>query len=187
MDEYMAKISFFAFSYTPMYYAQCSGQSMSISQNAALYSLLGVAFGGDAVNNFNLPDLRGKVVVGQGNSFVFGRYGGSASISIAQSNLPPHNHSAQLNLTNATTTVKANTTPGTGVGPSSRANCIGAVSAGALYNGTAPDVALNVGGNTVGGTVDIGITGNGLPISYMPPYCVLNACIVTNGIYPSRQ
>ena len=102
-----------------------------------------------------------------------------------------HTHDATLTLTNATTTVKANTTLGTSNAPSSRSgNAIGILAAdkGTMYNNVAPTVDLNVGGNTVGGSVTVNpAIGGNQAFSNMPPYCVLNPAIAIQGIYPQRQ
>ena len=191
MDPILGQISFFAFNFEQNGWLRCMGQILNISQNNALFSLLNVNFGGNGTTTFGLPDLRGKVIMGQGaQDFNFASSGGYAATTLTQSNLPTHTHTAALTLTNATTTVSANTTPGTTNSPSSRANCIGTLTSdkGTMYNNTAPSVALNVGGNTVGGSVVVSpYVGQNLPFSNMPPYCVLNAAIATEGVYPQRS
>jgi microcystin-dependent protein len=190
MDPILGQITFFAFNFEQEYWMRCMGQQMSIPQNSALYSLLGNNFGGNNSTYFNLPDLRGKVILGQGSpNYGFASSGGSAVTTLTANNLPAHTHDAVLALTNATTTVSVNASAGTTSTPSSRANCIGALASdkGTMYNNIAPNVALNVAGNTVGGTVAIGATGLGAAFENMPPYCVLNAAIAISGVYPQRQ
>ena len=191
MDPILAQITFFAFNFDQVGWMRCMGQILNISQNSALYSLVGPYFGGDGRITFALPDLRGKVILGQGApGYDYSTSGGYATTTLTVNNLPVHTHTATLTLTNATTTVSVNTTAGTTNTPSSRANCIGTLASdkGTMYNNTAPAVALNVAGNTVGGsvTVDPLVTPN-QPFSNLPPYCVLNASIATVGYYPMRQ
>lgn len=190
MDPILGQITFFAFNFEQMYWMRCMGQQMSIPQNSALYSLLGNSFGGSYPNTFALPDLRGKVILGQGAvNYDFGTSGGSATTTLSADNLPVHTHSAALTLTNATTTISVNASAGTTNTPSSRANCIGTLASdkGTMYNNVAPNVPLNVAGNTVAGSVAIAPTGNNTSFPNMPPYCVLNAAIAISGIYPSRD
>lgn len=191
MDPIMAMIAYFAFNFDQDGWLRCMGQPLSVQQNSALFSLLGNSFGGDG-NNFMLPDLRGKVIIGQGAAGLnYGTSGGNASTTLGVNNVPAHGHDAILTLTNATTTVKANTTAGITNIPSSRSgNAIGilATNQGNMYNLVAPTVDLNVGGNTVGGSVAVAPnTGGSAAFSNMPPYCVLNASIATQGMYPQRS
>ena len=191
MDPILGQITFFAFNFEQMYWMRCMGQQLAIQQNSALYSLLGTYFGGNGSTYFNLPDLRGRVILGQGApGYDYGTSAGSATTTLSADNLPSHTHSAALTLTNATTTISVNASAGTTNTPSSRANCIGTLASdkGTMYNNVAPNVALNVAGNTVTGTVTVNPTiRNNLPFTNMPPYCVLNAAIATEGLYPQRQ
>jgi microcystin-dependent protein len=191
MDPIIGQITLFAFGWIPYGWASCEGQTLNIMQNQALFSLLSINFGGNGSTTFNLPDLRGKVILGQGApGYNFASSGGSAVTTLVANNIPSHTHAAVLTLTNATTTVSVNASAGTTSTPSSRANCIGALASdkGTMYNNIEPNVALNVAGNTVAGTVTVNpsISSNS-PFTNMPPYCVLNASIALQGIYPQRQ
>ena len=193
MDEYLAKISFFGFNWCPNYYMSCNGALIPVVQNQALYSLLGTQFGGNANPNFALPDLRGRVVMGQGNSsygqsFLVGQMGGAFTTTLTEAQLPAHAHAAALALENATTTIKASDADGSSTKPSSRGATLGALVSASdkLYNNQTPNVSLNVAGNTVTGSVTVGITGSGQAFTNMPPYTVLNPCILTQGLYPTR-
>lgn len=194
MEEYMAKISFFAFNWCPRYYNSCEGQLLSISENQTLYALLGTAFGGNGVQNFALPDLRGRVIVGQGtsnygSSFPFAQMGGSPSAALSTNNLPAHTHAATLNLENASTTIKVSDADGTSKKASTRSGAtLGALvtSTDKLYNGETPNVDLNVEGNTVTGTVSIADAGNSQAFNIIQPYVTLNPCILVNGQFPPR-
>lgn len=193
MDAFLAMIAYFGFNFVPMGWAICDGHTLSVVQNSALYSLLGFTYGGDGVNNFGLPDLRGRVVVGQGISSI-GTHTlysmgntttGVESLTLSTAQMPIHNHAATIGTASAT--IKANSTLGTSANPTTRANVIATVTSGSLYNGTAPDITLNVGGGAVTGTVTVATNGNSAPVSVMQPYCVLNACICTMGLYPTRE
>lgn len=194
MNEFLAKISFFAFNWCPRYYAFCQGEQLSVSSNTALFSLLGVSFGGDGRVNFALPDLRGRVIVGQGTSnygstFRFAQMSGAPSSTLSINNLPAHTHTATLNLENATTTVKVSDADGTSKKASSRSGAtLGALvtSTDKLYNGEPPNVNLNVEGNTVSGSVAVDPSGAGQAFSIMQPSLAMNPCIIIEGIYPSR-
>ena len=193
MEEYMAKISFFGFNWCPNYYLSCNGALIPVSQNQALYSLLGIQFGGTGNPNFGLPDLRGRVVLGQGTSnygqsFATGQMSGAPTTTLTEVQLPVHTHASALTLQNATTTVYASDADGTATKPSSRAATLGALvsTTDKLYNNQTPNVSLNVAGNTVSGSVTIGNAGLGQPFTNMPPYTVLNPCILTQGLYPTR-
>jgi len=113
-DQFVGEIRMFAGNYAPMDWAMCNGQQMSVSQNQALFSLLGVIYGGDGTNNFNLPDLQGRLPVhrGQGPGLTNRQQGqawGSESVTLTPAQMPQHNHLFQAITTeNATTNVPTN-------------------------------------------------------------------------------
>ncbi|HEY8160281.1 MAG TPA: tail fiber protein [Methylobacter sp.] len=128
MEAFVGTILPVGFNFAPRGWAFCNGQLMSISQNTALFSLLGTMYGGDGVSTFGLPDLRGRLIVGsqgdgpglapveQGekagtnNTTVISN--GTATISLTQANLPSHTHAATLSLSglSATTNINIDTT-----------------------------------------------------------------------------
>ena len=96
-DTYIGEIMLNGYNFAPRGYASCDGQLIPISQNTALFSLLGTTFGGNGQTTFALPDLRGRVPIHQGqgpglSSYVLGEVSGSESTTILLSNLPSHNH-----------------------------------------------------------------------------------------------
>lgn len=105
MDVYMGLIFPSALSYAPTYTDNCYGQTYNISTNSALYSLLGTNFGGNGIQTFGIPDLRGRVPVGIGsgganvNNIILGSAAGNTSISLTIGNLPTHNHPATFAAT----------------------------------------------------------------------------------------
>ena len=152
----------------------CEGQSLAIRNNQALFSLLGIEYGGDGKTTFNLPDLRGRVVVGTANNLSdLGEAGGQEQVSLLTENMPPHTH-----LVNAV--AQTGTT----------ANMVGALFAGA---GTSASITTppNLYGSLTSGVASIGPNsiepaGGGMPHQNMQPYLGLCYMICTQGIYPSR-
>src|SRR5262245_33446599 len=99
MDEFLATIKLFGFNFAPRGWMLCQGQSLSIAQNTALFSLLGTTYGGDGVTTFKLPDLRGRLAVGQGQLtggavYTIGEAAGSESTTLLQTQMPAHIHAA---------------------------------------------------------------------------------------------
>jgi len=187
MDPILGMIMLWPINWAPSGWAFCFGQLLNISQNSALYSLLGTQFGGDGITTFALPDLRGRVIVGAGQGgglppHVFGERGGveTANITLTTANLPPHNH-----------TLPAAGTPaydGDGNSPSPN----GTVPAKISTKGTYTNLYSSAEPNTTmkgQGAATSGATGNGAPIAVnnMQPYQVLNYIIATQGLYPVRD
>lgn len=101
MDPMIGMIFLLPFPWAPVDYSFCQGQSLRIQQYAALYSLIGGLYGGDQVNNFNLPDLQGRVPLGAGTSqvippgnFPLASHAGAAAATLTTANLPIHSHTA---------------------------------------------------------------------------------------------
>jgi microcystin-dependent protein len=189
METFMALIASFGFNYAPYGWALCNGQQLSIPQNSALFALLGTMYGGNGTSNFNLPDLRGRVMVGMGQAPGYSNYvqgiqgaGGAENCST----LVAHSHAATL--TNASATIKAYSGAGTATAPSSRSN-INVISGSTvnLYGSTAPDTVMNVGGGAVTGAVTVDPTGVGTSFSLMQPYLPMNFSIATQGLFPPRN
>jgi microcystin-dependent protein len=176
-DPFIGSIFIFAGNFAPNGYQLCQGQLMSISQNAALFSILGTTYGGDGVQTFGLPDLRGRAPIGQGNGpglngVVLGQLAGTQSVSILTSNLPAHNH-----LVSVSTGLGAQASPQNGF-IAAVVDSTGA--GGASFNTTAnPPATL--------APTSVGLTGSNLPLSIQNPYLGINYIIAINGIYPSRS
>src|ERR1700691_2246006 len=103
-DQFVAEIRIFGFTVPPTGWAYCNGQLLPISQNTALFSLLGTFYGGDGTNTFALPNLQGCVIVGPGqgpglNPYCIGESGGSASVTLLETELPSHNHTIPASAT----------------------------------------------------------------------------------------
>lgn len=192
MDAFLAMIAYFGFNFVPYGWATCNGQLLTVQQNSALFALLGTIYGGNGTSNFGLPDLRGRVVLGAGISTASNvNYsqgnptGNTETVTLTLAQMPMHNH--QATLSNATATIKASSASGNAANPGGRSTVLAGTPNINIYGGTAPDTALNVGGGAVTGSVIVSPNGASSPVSIMQPYCVLNACICTSGIFPTRE
>lgn len=194
-DFYIGQIIQGGWNFAPNGTNVCDGSLLSIAQNAALFSLLGTTYGGDGQSTFGLPDLRGRSMLGQGQSpglstYVLGQMSGSENANVLIANLPSHTHTATFN--SSSTMSAASTRASTAL--AAPGSVLGRAADGAptptsqpeIYcpAGTAtPDV---LGGLNVAGTVSISPTGGGQSFSIQNPYLVINQVIVLYGIFPSR-
>lgn len=212
-EPFVGEINFVGFNYAPAGWAKCDGQELSVNQNAALFSLLGTAYGGDGVKTFKLPDMRGRVPVHQGqglggSNYSMGQIGGNENITLSINNMPAHSHPATALSTSTSTmdsgaqaisTLKAANV--TGDAPSAANNAIANSSASLtkIYSSsTVPNVNmhpasiqttlnnLNIATTTTT-TVTVGNSGNSQPFSILQPFVVVNCIIATDGVYPARQ
>jgi microcystin-dependent protein len=168
MAEYfLGQVMPLAFSFAPRGFAQCNGQLLPVAQNQALFSLLGVSYGGNGTTNFMLPDLRGRTPVGAGGSYPYGEVGGAESVTLQATSLPMHNHFGTATTTAATARNPVD-------------NLYGAFAGQALYGpSSGPQVPLN--------QVTLSPSGGGQPHANMQPFSVINFCIALTGVYPSRS
>ena len=176
MEQFLGQILMVGFTFAPAGWALCNGQLLSISQNAALFSLLGTSYGGDGRNTFALPNLQGRVPIHQGQSpgtstYVIGQSGGIENESLLVANLPAHTHSANAN-------------GGAGANPSP----IGNVWAEANGGGKTPVVNPSYAPASTGqmASTAIGLTGSNQPFPVIQPYLTVNFIIALVGIFPSR-
>jgi microcystin-dependent protein len=175
---YLGQITMFGFNFAPKGWALCNGQTLSIQQNTALFALIGTSYGGNGVSTFMLPNLQAAVPVcegqGQGlSSYTLGQVGGSAAVTLLQSQMPQHNHAFNATKTNGSqATLSGNLTA---------TNTYG--SPPALYaNQGSPSlifVAMNAGA--------CGTAGQSQPHSNLQPSLTINFCIALTGIFPSRN
>lgn len=170
---FLGEIRLVAFNYAPQGWATCDGQILSIAQNTALFSLLGTTYGGNGVNTFALPDLRGRVIVdpGQGpglSNFVQGEVIGTESVTLTVPQMPAHNHNLVASAENANTN---DPTTGTFAKPfiASRFQNLYQDSTNAQAN----PMMVNVGGSNFGH-------------ENRQPYLTLMYIIAMVGIFPSR-
>lgn len=177
-DYFIGEIRAFAFgsTYVPRGWVQCNGQLLSVQQNQALFALLSNQYGGDGRNTFGVPDLRARVVVGSGvspsgNPYQQSKSGGLETVALTGPQMPAHNHAMVVSTASATK-------QGPGVAgdrllaTDTPAN-VPIWSPAATLTPLASNALLNTGGSA--------------PHSNMQPFGVLNFCISTTGIWPSRQ
>ncbi|NTV15710.1 MAG: phage tail protein [Desulfobulbaceae bacterium] len=181
-DPFIGEIRAFAFTYAPYGWATCDGQAMQIVQNQALYSILGTYFGGDGRTYFNLPNFSGRAPMnaGAGPGLTprnLGQSVGAASVSLAGSNFPPHNHGL-------------NVVSNTPAGPMTVANNYlskGNSIVGGKQKAVPTYLPAPVTAPMAADAVQQAGTANGpVPHDNMQPYLPVLLCIALQGIYPSR-
>ncbi len=176
MDEaYIGSIVLFAGNYAPRNWAFCSGQLVAISENPSLFSILGTVYGGDGVNTFGLPDLRGRVPIHPGTGIglttrLLGESSGFERVNISEAQMPSHTHGIASVLH---ASEEANTEDPSG-------NFIAGASTPSFSGSN--DVTLNE--NAV--TNDCQVSGQNQAHFNMQPYLGLNYIICTIGLYPPR-
>lgn len=172
-DPFLGEVRCVGFNFAPVGWAQCDGQIMSISQNTALFSLLGTQYGGNGTSNFALPNLQGCVAMDFGNGAGLtprdiGETGGSPTVTLLASELPSHGHTAQANSA-------AGTTP---------------IAVGAFFakTGSPLTAEYHAGGpNALMSPGALASVGGGQPHNNLMPYLVMNFVIALTGIFPSRS
>jgi microcystin-dependent protein len=184
MDGFLGQIYYFGGNFAPRNFAYCEGQLLPISQWSALYSILGVTFGGDGRTTFGLPDMRGRFAISSGSSsadpynFVPGEKGGTTTVTLTESQLPSHTHSATLTLRGT-----AGSSPSPTSGGSLGATPGGGQAAGALYSSNPLNNPVQLSDNSIA----VQATGSSHPFSIIPPYQAIPSIICTAGLYPSRN
>ena len=172
-DPFVAEIRIFPFNFAPKGWAWCDGQILPLSQNTALFSLLGTTYGGDGKSNFALPNMQGNAPMhpGQGPGLSLhdlGETGGSETVQLLPSEMPAHSHAM-----NASGDPADNNQPGGNMAakPLGRGN--------SLYTTvTSPLVSMNIN--------ELAPSGGGLPHNNMMPYLTLYFCIAMQGVFPPR-
>lgn len=183
MEGTMGCITPFAAEWAPKNWASCNGQLMSISQNQALYSLLGTTYGGDGVQTFALPDLRGRraVSAGQGlglNNYPLGGATGAETTTLGLNNLPAHAHNGNIAITLDADDNEGSVNRAAGTYPAILNNCY------AKTPSPTPPPNQMVNPNY---SVTVAPTGGGQSFNTLMPYLVVNFVICLAGIYPSRN
>ena len=172
-DPFVAEIRIFGGNFAPKGWAMCNGQLMPISQNTALFSLLGTFYGGDGKSTFALPNLQGSVPVSQGqgpglSQYFLGEATGSQTVTLLDSEMPGHAHSLMADplLTNAKQTSPQNNVPGNLSGKN--------------------DYSSTTTPNTTMSPFMASIAGGSQPHNNMMPYLTLNFIIALQGVFPQR-
>ncbi|CAD5288381.1 conserved exported hypothetical protein [Alteromonas sp. 38] len=212
-EAYIASMCPFAGNFAPRSTAFAHGQLLAVSNNEALYSLIGTTYGGDGRTTFGLPDMRGRVAIHQGHgpglsNYSIGSKGGLEQVTLSSNQLPSHTHAATTVATVSVnnTTLNADSTV-TLMGSDSAAN-ISSPAGNSLsqlggrrarmYSSATPDVVMSNDAATLNVSVDeaslsagvattVGNSGNGLSHENRQPYLVVNWIITLHGIFPSRS
>jgi microcystin-dependent protein len=169
-DPFVAEIRIFAFDFAPTGWALCDGQLIPISQNTALFSLLGTYYGGDGKSTFALPDLQDAVPLSTGSggglsSRGVGEMSGSETVTLLQSEIPAHNHRLNTSEADAILRLPAAQTWANGQGVQ-------------VYSSGAFDTTLSPNA--------LAIAGGGQPHNNLMPYLTMNYCIAMQGVFPQR-
>ncbi|GGJ45036.1 phage tail protein [Deinococcus roseus] len=171
-DPFVAEIRMFPFNFAPTGWAFCDGQLLPISQNTALFSLLGTYYGGDGKSTFALPDMQGNAPVGQGDGpglsqRFLGESSGVSSVTLISSEMPVHTHSLEGSVEDANINIPTNLT------------AMARTQNTELYQDTVtPNTNLN--------PMALSLVGGGLPHNNMQPYLTVNFCIAMQGVFPPR-
>jgi microcystin-dependent protein len=168
-DQFLGEIRLFGFNFAPKGWALCNGQLLPISQNQALFALLGTQYGGDGVTTFALPDLRSRIPLHQGqgvglSNYVIGSPIGAETVTLTKSQMPAHSHGVEASNAKATTKNPSGLVPG-----------------------HPPDDTYAAPDGTVMNAGMIQSTGGNQPFDNRQPLLVLNFCIALQGIFPSRN
>jgi len=177
-NPFLGEIRLFGGNFNPRGWAFCAGQLLPISENDALYALLGTTFGGDGQVTFGLPDLRGRIPIGQGtgaglSSYVVGQESGTETVTLITNQIPTHTHTVSASSADATATTPTNAVPAR---PSSAT--VGYLYLSSAASGTtdAPPAAAS-----------ISAAGGNQPHDNIMPSLVLNYIIALEGVFPSRN
>jgi microcystin-dependent protein len=166
-DPFIGQINLFAFNFAPRGWATCDGQILGIGQNQALFSLLGITYGGDGTTTFGLPDLRGRVPIHFSPSVALGTKSGAEAVTLTTANIPAHTHVLAGSSQEGTSP-----NPGNAMFAVTSANPVKeyALSADATMN---PASVSNTGGSQ--------------PHENRMPFLTISFCIALNGVFPTRN
>lgn len=172
-DPFVAEIRIFPFNFAPKGWAWCDGQLLPLSQNTALFSLLGTTYGGNGKSNFALPDLQGRVPMhpGQGPGLSLhdlGETGGSETVTLLESEIPSHSHTVNASGADANVRTPPGQFPATGLGG------IG------LYAPASGNPVVQLSPSTVPPA------GGDQPHNNMQPFLTFYFCIALQGVFPPR-
>ena len=173
-NQFVGEIRIFAGNFAPTGWALCNGQLLPISQNTALFSLLGTQFGGDGKSNFGLPNLQDSVPIGQGqgpglSQRFIGETGGTDSVTLIQSEMPSHNHQAQGNA------ISDHASPD----PTVLWGSLAGRNPPPLYQSGNTDVTMS--------PLALSVAGESFPHNNLQPLLVLNFIVAMQGVFPSRS
>jgi microcystin-dependent protein len=163
-SPFIGEIRMFGGNFAPAGWAFCNGALIPISENDALFNLIGTTYGGDGQSTFALPNLQSRVPIHVGPGFALGQSGGTESVTLTTSQIPSHSH-----VPLAQAAVGSQNSPANGLWANSSVN---------PYSNVAPSVAMNV--------VAIGSTGGSQPHDNMIPFLAVNFILSLFGVFPSQ-
>jgi microcystin-dependent protein len=176
-NPYLGEIRAVGFNFAPAGWAFCNGQALQISQNDALYSLLGTTYGGDGVNTFNLPNLQGRVPMHQGTgqfATTLGQVQGTTQVTLTTATMPAHTHTITVAQIPSGGVVDRTAAP-------TPTSYLSDSNADAVWNTTPPALDATAAGGA------IGLSGGSQPHENEQPFLVITFCIALQGIYPSQN
>jgi microcystin-dependent protein len=170
-DQFLGEITCGGWNFCPNGWMECSGQLLSISQNSALFSLIGITYGGNGQTTFALPNIQGRTMIHQGqgsglSNRTMGETGGAETVTLATANIPAHNHQVAAHSGSDKSASPVNRIPGT------------ATANAPIYTSSAPDTSLGAGA--------VASAGGSAPHNNRQPYLAVKCCIAVTGIFPSR-
>lgn len=173
LEPFIGAICMFGFNFAPKGWATCDGQIMQISQNTALFSLLGTTFGGNGMQTFGLPDLRGRVPIHQGqgpglSAYTMGQAAGTETVTLTVNQMPMHNH-----LVNANSAAGDTGAPAGAIFANSGVTDKEYLASGLPNESMSPNIVAQNGGSQ--------------SHNNMQPFLTVNFCIALVGIFPSRN
>ncbi|AVG15036.1 MULTISPECIES: phage tail protein [Chromobacteriaceae] len=195
MEAYIGSIIPFAFDYPPVDWAQCQGQTLQVSQNQALFAVIGNHYGGNGSTNFQLPNLCGRMPISIGPaqptynlpSYAIGNFGGQQTVALLTSNMPLHAHGTSAVSVSFQASTVANPNPPAS-SPSTNNPYLGASGGGTglatIWNAQL-ESPVTVKGLGLSGNTDV--AGGTTPVSVLNPFLALNFCIAVQGLFPTRQ
>ena len=192
MEGTIGEIRMFAGTFAPRNWAFCAGQLMSISQNTALFSILGTTYGGNGQTTFALPDFRSRTAVGTGQgpgltNISLGEVSGTETVTLLTTQMPAHTHTATATVTGSVTP-KAFADEGLGDDPTNQFMAVSSASNRIYTSATqTPDAVMGSSPISATATITIGISGNSQPVPIRNPYLGMNYIICLFGIFPSRN
>lgn len=182
MDAFLGMIAAFGFNFAPRGWLLCNGQLLPISAYNALFAVLGTYYGGNGQTTFGIPDLRGRTLIGQGQSqtgsvYTIGELVGVENTTLNATNLPAHVHPF---------TVPAVTSAGNSADPTNNRLAAGPKT-GSGPNATSLKTYSTAASNAAMGSGTTGASGNNASFSNMQPSVAISYCIALEGVFPSRN
>lgn len=171
-DPFLGQIAFVPYNFVPKNWAECNGQLLSISQNQALFALLGTTYGGNGTTHFALPDMRGRVLVHNGmgpglSPYAMGQMGGSESVTLTTQQMPTHSHSVMAVTSEGNQNTPTNNLP--------------------ADTKTLDKEYSDANANTTMKPGMITPTGGSQPHENRPPYVTLKCIISLTGVFPTQN